>query len=79
MQKYIFDQETALKILPKIPFGVTMVRPVLIEYGTEEQKKKFLPQNFKFGSLVVPRLFGTRSWIRSCLFKNRAVPQEITT
>ena len=45
MQKYIFDQETALAHTPQIiPFGVTMVGPVLIEYGTEEQKKKFLPK-----------------------------------
>ena len=45
MQKYIFDQETALSNTPQIiPFGVTMVGPVLIEYGTQEQKKKFLPK-----------------------------------
>ena len=45
MQRYIFDQETALAHTPQIiPFGVTMVGPVLIEYGTEEQKEKFLPK-----------------------------------
>ena len=45
MQKYIFDQETAASHTPQIiPFGVTMVGPVLIEYGTEEQKKKYLPK-----------------------------------
>ena len=46
MQKYIFDQETAASYTPQIiPFGVDfMVGPVLIEYGTEEQKKKYLPK-----------------------------------
>ena len=45
MQKYIFDQETALANTPQIiPFGVTMVGPVIIEFGTEQQKKNFLPK-----------------------------------
>ena len=26
-----------------IPFGLSMVAPVLMEFGTEEQKKKYLP------------------------------------
>ncbi len=44
MQKYIFDEETAFAHTPQIiPFGVTMVGPVIIEFGTEEQKQKFLP------------------------------------
>ncbi|MBV68646.1 MAG: pimeloyl-CoA dehydrogenase large subunit [Pelagibacterales bacterium] len=45
MQRYIFDQETAFANTPQIvPFGVTMVGPVIIEFGTKKQKEKFLPK-----------------------------------
>ena len=45
MQRYIFDQETALSNTPEIiPFGVTMVGPVIIEFGTDNQKERFLPK-----------------------------------
>ena len=45
MQRYIFDQETAFSNTPQIiPFGVTMVGPVIIEYGTDAQKERFLPK-----------------------------------
>ena len=58
MQRYIFDQETAFANTPQIvPFGVTMVGPVIIEFGTKNQKEKFLPKNTKFRTLVVSRLF----------------------
>ena len=41
IQRYIFDQETAFANTPQIiPFGVTMVGPVIIEFGTDAQKKK---------------------------------------
>lgn len=44
-QRYIFDEEVAMANAPQIvPFGVTMVGPVIIEYGTPEQKTKFLPK-----------------------------------
>lgn len=44
-KRYIFDQETALANTPQIvPFGVTMIGPVLIKYGTDKQKKYFLPK-----------------------------------
>ena len=42
MQRYIFDQETAFSNTPEIiPFGVTMVGPVIIEFGTDAQKERF--------------------------------------
>ena len=45
MQRYIFDQETAFANTPQIvPFGVAMVGPVIIEFGTKKQKEKFLPK-----------------------------------
>lgn len=44
-KKYIFEQEMANANTPQIiPFGVTMIGPVLIKYGTEKQKSFFLPK-----------------------------------
>ncbi|MEM7100795.1 MAG: acyl-CoA dehydrogenase family protein [Pseudomonadota bacterium] len=43
-QSYIFDLERARVGAPNvIPFGITMVAPVIMKFGTDEQKKKFLP------------------------------------
>lgn len=44
-QAYIFDVETAGAHAPRIvPFGVSMLGPVLIKYGTEAQKAHWLPR-----------------------------------
>jgi len=44
-QRYIFEQETSRAgTLPPLPFGVTMVGPVIYTFGNDEQKKKFLPR-----------------------------------
>ncbi|WP_397421313.1 acyl-CoA dehydrogenase family protein [Phenylobacterium sp.] len=43
-QKYIWSEETArADCLAVLPFGVSMLAPVLYTFGTEEQKKRFLP------------------------------------
>jgi alkylation response protein AidB-like acyl-CoA dehydrogenase len=43
-QKYIFNQEMGRVGAPEpVPFGVKMVAPVILAYGTEEQKQRFLP------------------------------------
>ncbi|MDF1685484.1 MAG: alkylation response protein AidB-like acyl-CoA dehydrogenase [Parvibaculaceae bacterium] len=43
-QKYIFSVEMAREDTPHVvPFGITMVAPVIMKFGTEEQKKRFLP------------------------------------
>ena len=43
-QKYIWSDELAkAEALPVLPFGVTMVAPVIYTFGTEEQKARFLP------------------------------------
>ncbi|MFX4229803.1 MAG: acyl-CoA dehydrogenase family protein [Porticoccaceae bacterium] len=43
-QKYIFANEAAKANAPRIiPFGLTMVAPVIFTYGNEEQKQRFLP------------------------------------
>jgi alkylation response protein AidB-like acyl-CoA dehydrogenase len=43
-QKYIWGNECAMAGAPPIvPFGLSMVAPVIYTYGSEEQKQKFLP------------------------------------
>ncbi|MEX0618955.1 MAG: acyl-CoA dehydrogenase family protein [Pseudohongiellaceae bacterium] len=44
IQKYIFAMEMGLAGAPEpIPFGTKMVAPIIMAYGTEEQKRRFLP------------------------------------
>jgi len=44
-QKFIFETERAQRgIRDVVPFGLTMVAPVIYSFGTEEQKQKFLPR-----------------------------------
>jgi alkylation response protein AidB-like acyl-CoA dehydrogenase len=43
--RYIFEEECgAAGAPPLVPFGLAMCAPVLIQFGTEEQKKRFLPR-----------------------------------
>jgi len=43
-QKYIFNQEMGHIGAPEpVAFGVKMVAPVILTYGSEEQKQRFLP------------------------------------
>ncbi|MDR3003269.1 MAG: acyl-CoA dehydrogenase family protein [Acidovorax sp.] len=45
VEKFIFDTECALAGAPRIvPFGVNMLGPVLIKYGSEAQKSYWLPR-----------------------------------
>ena len=44
-QKYIWDEEQALANAPRpIPFGISMCGPVLMAFGSEEQKQRHLPR-----------------------------------
>jgi alkylation response protein AidB-like acyl-CoA dehydrogenase len=44
VRRYIFDEETLLGGAPRIiASGIQMLGPVLIAFGTEEQKKQYLP------------------------------------
>jgi alkylation response protein AidB-like acyl-CoA dehydrogenase len=46
-QKHIFEEECARAGTPQImPFGVNMVAPVILKFGTEGQKRHFLPRIF---------------------------------
>lgn len=45
VQKHIFDEECASFGAPRtIPFGVNMVAPVIIRFGSEKQKRHYLPR-----------------------------------
>ncbi len=43
-QHYIWEQETATAMMPfDMPFGVGMLAPILMGYGSKEQQDRFLP------------------------------------
>jgi len=45
VQRYIFEEELGyVGSPPLIPFGLAMCGPVLLRFGTEAQKKRFLPR-----------------------------------
>ena len=45
VQRYIFEEECGYAGTPPLaPFGLMMCAPVLLEFGTEAQKKRFLPR-----------------------------------
>jgi alkylation response protein AidB-like acyl-CoA dehydrogenase len=44
-QRFIFSEELELAGAPLLsPFGLSMVGPLIIQFGTDEQKKRFLPE-----------------------------------
>ncbi len=48
VQRYIFEEECGYAGTPMlIPFGLTMCAPVLFKFGTEAQKKRFLPRIYQ--------------------------------
>jgi pimeloyl-CoA dehydrogenase large subunit len=47
IRMHIFNEELQFNCVPQpLPFNVTMCGPVIIAFGTEEQKKKFLPRMY---------------------------------
>ena len=51
VQKYIFADEQARANAPNyLPFGVSMVAPIIYTYGNEEQIQKFLPDILAFNT-----------------------------
>jgi hypothetical protein len=45
VERFIFEDEAALAHAPRVvPFGVSMLGPVLIKYGSEAQKRHWLPR-----------------------------------
>ena len=48
VQRYIFEEELGyVGSPPLIPFGLTMCAPVLLRFGSEAQKKRFLPRIYQ--------------------------------
>jgi alkylation response protein AidB-like acyl-CoA dehydrogenase len=44
-KRHIFSEEMVAANAPSLsPFGLTMVGPLIIQFGTDEQKKRFLPK-----------------------------------
>lgn len=44
-QNYIFDSERSARSIPNtVPFGLSMVAPVIYTFGNDEQKARFLPR-----------------------------------
>ena len=51
VQKYLFaDEQARASAPPFLPFGVSMVGPIIYTYGNEEQKKRFLPDILEFNT-----------------------------
>jgi alkylation response protein AidB-like acyl-CoA dehydrogenase len=45
VQRYIFEEELGYAGAPPLmPFGLAMCAPVLLRFGTEDQKRRFLPR-----------------------------------
>ena len=45
VQKHIFEEECVAACAPRVvPFGLNMLGPVLIKFGTEAQKRHYLPR-----------------------------------
>ncbi len=48
VQRYIFEEECGLAGAPPlIPFGLAMCAPVLLRFGSEAQKQRFLPRIYR--------------------------------
>jgi hypothetical protein len=48
VQRYIFEEECdAAGSPPLVPFGLRMCAPVLLRFGTPEQKQRFLPRIYR--------------------------------
>lgn len=44
LQRHLFEVECALAGAPRqLPFGLSMIGPVLMKFGNEAQQKRFLP------------------------------------
>jgi alkylation response protein AidB-like acyl-CoA dehydrogenase len=45
VQRHIFEEELAYGWAPRtMPFGINMLAPILMEFGNDEQRKRFLPR-----------------------------------
>ncbi len=48
VQRYIFEEECGYAAAPPLlPFGLAMCAPVLLEFGTDAQRQRFLPRIYR--------------------------------
>jgi len=48
VQRYIFEEECGYAGAPPlVPFGLAMCAPVLLKFGTDAQKQRFLPRIYR--------------------------------
>ena len=60
-QRYIFENEMANAFVPRVvPFGINMVAPVIIAFGSDEQKTRFFARYPGLQCLVVSGLLRAR-------------------
>jgi alkylation response protein AidB-like acyl-CoA dehydrogenase len=61
VEAHIFEEECCRAGAPRIvPFGIKMLGPVLMKFGSPEQQAEYLPRILDGTRLVVPGLFGAR-------------------
>ena len=66
VQRHIFEEECALAHAPRIvPFGLSMLGPVLQKFGSKEQQDHFLPRILNGEHWWCQRLFGARGRVGS--------------
>jgi alkylation response protein AidB-like acyl-CoA dehydrogenase len=59
VEAHIFEEECCRAGAPRIvPFGIKMLGPVLMKFGSPEQQAEYLPRILDGTRLVVPGLFG---------------------
>ena len=65
MEQVIFDEEYSRASAPVLPgySGIALCGPTLMQWGTDEQKKRFLPAHPQWRGDLVPGLFRTRRWL----------------
>ena len=57
-RRFIFNEEMELAGAPQLSvFGLSMVGPLIISFGTDEQKKRFLPKILERRGVLVSGVF----------------------
>ena len=80
VQRYIFEEECGFAGTPPlIPFGLSMCGPVILRFGTPEQKKRFLPRHLQRRRVLVPGLFRARFGFRPCVAEDEGGARRATT
>ena len=76
VQRYIFEEECdAAGAPPLVPFGLRMCAPVLLRFGTPEQKQRFLPRIYRGEDFWCQGYSETGSGSDLASLKTRAVRQ----